>query len=151
MMAKDTITKLLEKVASGKVSVKDARVALEDASLTEEEMDSAINHGVFNLAESGTVISASLAPSGKSALTLFFFMWGIFWTIYWLGSMLYGLLNGSAWDQQQLSYHMAMGISTIIMMGIVYLKWVLPDTIIVKHSQNKYVPEHEKDWREYNW
>tara|TARA_X000001036_G_scaffold280619_1_gene260667 strand:+ start:862 stop:1317 length:456 start_codon:yes stop_codon:yes gene_type:complete len=151
MMEKDTITKLLEKVASGKVSVKDARVALENASLTEEEMDSAINHGVFNLAESGTVISASLAPSGKSALTLFFFMWGIFWTIYWLGSMLYGLLNGSAWDQQQLSYHMAMGISTIIMMGIVYLKWVLPDTIIVKHSQNKYVPEHEKDWREYNW
>ncbi len=150
-MEKDTITKLLEKVASGKVSVKDARVALENASLTEEEMDSAINHGVFNLAESGTVISASLAPSGKSALTLFFFMWGIFWTIYWLGSMLYGLLNGSAWDQQQLSYHMAMGISTIIMMGIVYLKWVLPDTIIVKHSQNKYVPEHEKDWREYNW
>ena len=151
MMAKDTITKLLEKVASGKVSVKDARVALENASLTEEEMDSAINHGVFNLAESGTVISASLAPSGKSALTMFFFMWGIFWTIYWLGTMLYGLLNGSAWDQQQLSYHMAMGISTIIMMGIVYLKWVLPDTIIVKHSQNKYVPEHEKDWREYNW
>jgi hypothetical protein len=150
-MTKDTITKLLEKVASGKVSVKDARVALEDASLTEEEMDSAINHGVFNLAESGTVISASLAPSGKSALTMFFFMWGIFWTIYWLGTMLYGLLNGSAWDQQQLSYHMAMGISTIIMMGIVYLKWVLPDTIIVKHSQNKYVPEHEKDWREYNW
>ena len=151
MMAKDTITKLLEKVASGKVSVKDARVALEDASLTEEQMDSAINHGVFNLAESGTVISASLAPSGKSALTMFFFMWGIFWTIYWLGTMLYGLLNGSAWDQQQLSYHMAMGISTIIMMGIVYLKWVLPDTIIVKHGQNKYVPEHEKDWREYNW
>ena len=151
MMAKDTITKLLEKVASGKVSVKDARVALEDASLTEEQMDSAINHGVFSLAESGTVISASLAPSGKSALTMFFFMWGIFWTIYWLGTMLYGLLNGSAWDQQQLSYHMAMGISTIIMMGIVYLKWVLPDTIIVKHSQNKYVPEHEKDWREYNW
>ena len=35
-MAKDTITQLLEKVASGKVSVKDARVALEDASLTEE-------------------------------------------------------------------------------------------------------------------
>jgi len=37
-MAKDTITQLLEKVASGKVSVKDARVALEDASLTEEQI-----------------------------------------------------------------------------------------------------------------
>ena len=47
-MPKDTITQLLEKVASGKVSVKDARLALEDASLTEEEMDAAINHGVFN-------------------------------------------------------------------------------------------------------
>jgi len=65
--------------------------------------------------------------------------------------MLYGLLNGSAWDQQQLAYHAAMGLSTLIMMGIVYLKWVLPNTIIVKHSQNKYVPEHQKDWREYNW
>ena len=67
-MAKDTITQLLEKVASGKVSVKDARVALEDASLTEEQMDAAINHGVFNPAEPGTIISASLAPSGNSAL-----------------------------------------------------------------------------------
>ena len=62
-MAKDTITQLLEKVASGKVSVKDARVALEDASLTEEQMDAAINHGVFNPAEPGTIISASLIPA----------------------------------------------------------------------------------------
>ena len=146
MMAKDTITQLLEKVASGKVSV-----ALEDASLTEEQMDAAINHGVFNPAEPGTIISASLAPSGNSALTTFFFAWGIFWSLYWFGTMLYGLLNGSAWEQQQLSYHMAMGLSTLILMGIVYLKWVLPDTIIVKHSQNKYIPEHQKDWREYNW
>ena len=53
-MAKDTITQLLEKVASGKVSVKDARTALQDASLTEEQMDAAINHGVFNPAEPGT-------------------------------------------------------------------------------------------------
>ena len=151
MMAKDTITQLLEKVASGKVSVKDARTALEDASLTEEQMDNAINHGVFNPAEPGTVISASLAPSGKSALTMFFFGWGIFWALFWFGTMLYGLLNGSACDQQQLSYHLAMGLSTLIMMGIVYLKWVLPDTIIVKHSQNKFIPEHQKDWREYNW
>ena len=83
MMAKDTITQLLEKVASGKVSVKDARTALDGASLTEEEMDSAINHGVFNPAEPGTVISASLAPSGKSALTMFFFGWGIFWALFW--------------------------------------------------------------------
>ena len=46
---------------------------------------------------------------------------------------------------------MAMGLSTLILMGIVYLKWVLPDTIIVKHSQNKYIPEHQKDLREYKW
>ena len=108
-MAEDTITKLLKQVASGKVSVKDARVALEEATLTEEQMDAAINHGVFNPAEPGTVISASLAPSGKSALTTFFFGWGIFWALYWFGTMLYGLLNGSTWDQQQLSYHLAMG------------------------------------------
>ena len=57
-MAEDTITKLLKQVASGKVSVKDARVALEEATLTEEQMDAAINHGVFNPAEPGTVISA---------------------------------------------------------------------------------------------
>ena len=150
-MAKDTITQLLEKVASGKVSVKDARTALEDASLTEEQMDAAINHGVINPAEPGTIISASLAPSGNSALTMFFFGWGILWTLYWFSTMLYGLLNGSAWDQQQLSYHLAMGITTLLMMGIVYMKWVLPDKIIVKHSQNKYIPEHQKDWREYNW
>ena len=103
MMAKDTITKLLEQVASGKVSVKDARTALEGASLTEEEMDAAVNHGVFNPAEPGTIISASLAPSGGSLLTTFFFIWGIFWVLYWLGSMSYGLLNGHSWDQQQLS------------------------------------------------
>ena len=131
-MAKDTITQLLEKVDSGKVSVKDARTALEDASLTEEQMDAAINHGVFNPADPGTIISASLAPSGNSALTIFFFAWGIFWALYWFGTMLYGLLNGSAWEQQHLSYHMAMGLTTLIMMGIVYRKWVLPATIIVK-------------------
>ena len=95
-MAKDTITQLLEKVAAGKLSVKDARTALEDASLTEEQMDAAINHGVFNPAEPGTIISASLAPSGNSALTIFFFSWGIFWALYWFGTMLYGLLNGSS-------------------------------------------------------
>ena len=151
MMAKDTITNLLEQVASGKVSVKDARVALEGASLTEKEMDAAINHGVFNPAEPGTIISSSLAPSGGSLLTTFFFIWGIFWVIYWIGSLLYGLLNGHAWDQQQLSYHLAISMTVLILMGIVYLKWVLPDKIIVKFRRNKYVTEHPMDWREFNW
>ena len=67
-MAKDTITQLLEKVASGKVSIKDARTALEGVELTEEQMDAAIDHGVHNVAESGTIVSASLAPSGTVSL-----------------------------------------------------------------------------------
>ena len=79
----DTITTLLRKVASGKVSVEDAREALEDASLTEDQMQSAIDHGVFNLAESGTIVSASLAPSGASNLIIIFFAWGLFWSCFW--------------------------------------------------------------------
>lgn len=150
-MAKDTITDLLERVARGDVSIKDARTALEDASLTEQQMDAAIDHGVFNLAEPGTIISSSLAPSGASYLTMIFFTWGIFWTLYWFGSFLYGLLNGTAWDQQQLSYHSAMGLMVLIAMGIIYLKFVLPDKVIVKYRRNKYVTEHPKDWKEYNW
>jgi hypothetical protein len=148
-MQRDLIAELLDKVAAGKVNVKDARKALEGASLTEEEMDSAINHGVFNPAEPGTIISASIAPSGASDLTFFFFVWGIFWSIYWMGTMLYGLFNG--WEQQQLSYHLAMALTVIILMGIIYLKYVLPDKIIVKYRRNKYVTEHPKDWAEYKW
>ena len=112
-------------------------------------MDEAINHGVHNVAESGTIVSASLAPSGGSYLTMFFFAWGIFWACYWAFSLIYGLAND--WDQQQLAFHLAMTLTTLIMMGVIYLKYILPDTIIVKHSQNKYVPEHAKDWKEYKW
>ena len=145
----DKITQLLRGVADGSVSVSDARTALEDAEMTEEQMTSAIDHGVFNLAESGTIVSASLAPSGGSYLTLFFLGWGLFWICYWSFSMIYGLAKG--WDQQQLSFHLAMTFTTLIMVGVIYLKFVLPDTIIVKHSQKKFVPEHMKDWREYKW
>ena len=145
----DIITNLLRGVADGSVSVDDARTALEDVNLTEDQMTSAIDHGVFNLAESGTIVSASLAPSGGSYLTMFFFGWGLFWICYWSFSMIYGLAKG--WDQQQLSFHLAMTFTTLIMVGVIYLKFVLPDTIIVKHSQNKFVPEHMKDWREYKW
>ena len=148
-MMDDTITTLLRKVASGKVSVEDARTALEDASLTEDQMQSAIDHGVFNLAESGTIVSASLAPSGGSNLIMAFFVWGIFWSCFWVFSMIYGLAKG--WDQQQLAYHVAMMLVTLCLMGMAYLKFVLPDTIIVKHAQNKFVPEHIKDWKEYKW
>jgi hypothetical protein len=44
-----------------------------------------------------------------------------------------------------------MTFTTLIMVGIIYLKYIVPDTIIVKHAQNKFIPEHQKDWREYKW
>ena len=47
-MKDDTVMRLLRQVKSGKVSVEDARVALEDAALTEEAFEAAVNHGVFN-------------------------------------------------------------------------------------------------------
>jgi succinate-acetate transporter protein len=80
---------------------------------------------------------------------MFFFAWGIFWACYWAFSLIYGLAK--SWDQQQLAFHLAMTLTTLILMGVIYLKYILPDTIIVKHSQNKYVPEHVKDWKEYKW
>lgn len=143
----DNITSLLEKVASGAVSVKDAREALDGVELTEAQMDRAVTQGVFDPVAPGTVISARLAPSGASYLVTLLMVWGMFWVIYWLGTMLYGLFM--KWDQQQLAFHLAMTLVTLMIMGIVYLKWVLPDTIVVKHRQNKYVPEHAKDWKEY--
>ena len=135
----DTITKLLRGVAKGDISVEDARKSLEDASLTEEQMDMAIDKGVFNKAELGSIVSAKLAPSGASYLTMFFFIWGIFWSCYWVFSLIYGLANG--WDQRQLAFHLAIATTTLILMGLVYLKFILPDTIIVKHAMNKYIPE----------
>ena len=148
-MYDDAIQNLLKGVADGSITVKDARTALEGVELTEEQMDAAIDLGVHNVAESGTIVSASLAPSGGSYLTMFFFVWGIFWICYWSFSLIYGLAND--WDQQNMSFHLAMVLTTLILMGLVYLKFILPDTIIVKHSQNKYVPEHQKDWKEYKW
>ena len=118
----DIITNLLRGVADGSVSVDDERTALEDVNLTEDQMTSAIDHGVFNLAESGTIVSASLAPSGGSYLTMFFLGWGLFWICYWSFSMIYGLAKG--WDQQQLSFHLAMTFTTLIMVGVIYLKFV---------------------------
>ena len=146
-MMDDTITKLLRGVAKGKISVEDARKSLEDASLTEEQMDVAIEKGVFTEADLGSIVSAKLAPSGASYLTMFFFVWGIFWSCYWVFSLIYGLANG--WDQRQLAFHLAIATTTLILMGLVYLKFILPDTIIVKHAMNKYIPEHKKDWKEY--
>ena len=143
----DTITKLLRGVARGEISVDDARKSLEDASLTEEQMELAIDKGVFTEADMGSIVSAKLAPSGASYLTTFFFIWGIFWSCYWMFSLIYGLAND--WDQRQLAFHLAIGVTTLILMGLVYLRFILPDTIIVKHAINKFIPEHQKDWKEY--
>ena len=67
-MYDDAINNLLRGVADGSIAVKDARNALEGVELTEEQMDQAVNHGVHDVAESGTIVSASLAPSGGSCL-----------------------------------------------------------------------------------
>ena len=146
-MMDDTITKLLRGVAKGDISVEDARKSLEDASLTEEEMEMAIDKGVFTEADMGSIVSAKLAPSGASYLTMFFFVWGIFWSCYWIFSLIYGLAKD--WDQRQLAFHLAMSVTTLILMGLVYLRFILPDTIIVKNAINKFIPEQQKDWKEY--
>ena len=85
-MKDDTVMRLLRQVKSGKVSVEDARVALEDAALTEEAFEAAVNHGVFNEVKPGTIVRASLAPSGDSWLIIMVGLWGILWTLYWGGS-----------------------------------------------------------------
>ena len=146
------LEKLLHEVSLGKISIKDAKKALEGIDLDKEQFQKAVEHGVFTEAEPGTVVKATISPSGGGALVTLIFVWGLFWVTYWSGTMVYGLMNG--WDQQQLSYHLFISLTTIIIIGIVYQKWVLPDLIVVKHERNKFVPEHstrkkEKDWHEY--
>ena len=68
----------LRGVARGEISVDDARKSLEDASLTEEQMELAIDKGVFTEADMGSIVSAKLAPSGASYLTMFFLHLGYF-------------------------------------------------------------------------
>ena len=147
-MKADAVTNLLEQVARGEVSVDDARTALEGVELDEATYESAIDHGVFNQVEPGTVVRASLSPGGTSALVILFFIWGFGWTLYWSGSLSYGLFAG--WDQQQLSYHMGMIMVTLMLMGTVYLKFVMPDLVIVKHRRNKYIGTKDPDsWYDY--
>ena len=103
-MMEDSVSNLLRKVARGEVSVEDAREVLEGVELTEQEIDAVIEHGVHSRAELGTIVSASLAPSGGSYLIMLFFTWGIFFTLMWAFSFIYGLAMD--WDQQQLSFHL---------------------------------------------
>jgi hypothetical protein len=144
----DIVMKLLRQVKSGEVSVEDARVALEDTVLTVEEFGAAVDHGVFNEPEMGTVVRASVSPFGDSILILLLSLWGVLWSLYWAGALTYGLFNG--WDQQSLSFHMGMLMLTIIIIGMVYLKFVMPDVVIVKHRGNKYITSNDPDgWKQY--
>ena len=69
-MKEDVVTKLLRQVKSGEVSVEDARIALEGTVLTMEEFSDAVDHGVFNQPEAGTIMRASISPFGDSILVL---------------------------------------------------------------------------------
>ncbi len=147
-MKDDVVMKLLREVKSGKVSVEDARDALTGVDLSEENYIAAVDHGVFNEPEAGTIVRASLSPSGESALVVVFALWGILWTLFWAGTLSYGLFNH--WDQQRLSFHLAMTLLTVILMGIVYLRFVMPDVVVVKHRRNKYItPNDTEGWQQY--
>ena len=147
-MKEDVVMKLLRQVKSGEISVEDARVALEGTVLTTEEFDAAVDHGVFNQPESGTVVRASVSPFGDSILIILLSLWGVVWSLYWAGGLAYGLFNG--WDQQLLSFNFGMLMLTIIILGMVYLKFVMPDVVIVKHRGNKYITSNDPDgWRQY--
>ncbi len=147
-MKEDIVMKLLRQVKSGEVSVEDARAALEDTVLTVEEFSAAVDHGVFSEPEMGTVVRASVSPFGDSILILLLSLWGVLWSLYWAGALTYGLFNG--WDQQSLSFHMGMLMLTIIILGMVYLKFVMPDVVIVKHRGNKYITSNDPgEWRQY--
>jgi|TARA_B100000686_G_C16448966_1_gene791005 hypothetical protein len=147
-MKDDIVLKMLRQVASGEVSVDDAREALEGVSLSEEIYESAVNHGVFNEATPGSIVRASVSPSGDSWLIILVGLWGIVWSLYWAGSLSYGLYNH--WDQQLLSFFLGMLLLTVIIMGIVYMKYVMPDILIVKKRRGKYItPKDPDSWKQY--
>tara|TARA_B100000959_G_scaffold283045_2_gene350967 strand:+ start:5297 stop:5746 length:450 start_codon:yes stop_codon:yes gene_type:complete len=147
-LKEDVVMRLLREVKSGQVSIEDARRALEDATLSEDSYLAAIDHGVFNEPNPGTIVRASLSPSGDSWLIILVALWGILWTLFWAGSLSYGLFNH--WDQQLLSFYMGMTLLTLIIMGIVYLKYVMPDVVIVKHRRNKYITRNDSEaWKKY--
>ncbi len=147
-MSDDIVMRLLKQVKSGDVSLEDARTVLEGVNLTEEEYVSAVDHGVFNKPEPGAIVRASVSASSDTWLVTIVYFWGVFWTLYWAGALTYGLYN--EWDQQMLSFFMAMMFTTLIILGIVYLKWVMADTVIVKHRRNKYIgPKDSESWVDY--
>ena len=143
-MREDIVLELLKQVKSGKVSIDDARTALEGVELSEETYLSAVDHGVFNEPTPGTIVRSSISPAGDSIIIVLLGLWGIVWTLFWAGSLSYGLYNH--WDQQLLSLFLAMTLTTLIILGIVYLRFVMPDLVIIKHRRNKY-PNYSKATR----
>ena len=140
--------RLLKEVKSGRVSIDDARKMLEDVTISEDSYVAAVDHGVFNDPEPGTIVRASISPSGDSWLIIIVGLWGLLWTLYWAGALSYGLFNN--WDQQLLSFNCGMTLLTVIIMGIVYLKYVLPDVVMVKYRRNKYITQNDPNaWKEY--
>ena len=147
-MKDDVVIRLLREVKSGRVSIDDARKMLEDVTISEDSYLAAVDHGVFNDPEPGTIVRASISPSGDSWLIIIVGLWGLLWTLYWAGALSYGLFNN--WDQQILSFNCGMTLLTVIIMGIVYLKYVLPDVVMVKYRRNKYITYNDPDaWKEY--
>ena len=147
-MKDDVVIRLLREVKSGRVSIDDARKMLEDVTISEDSYLAAVDHGVFNDPEPGTIVRASISPSGDSWLIVIVGLWGLLWTLYWAGALSYGLFNN--WDQQILSFNCGMTLLTVIIMGIVYLKYVLPDVVMVKYRRNKYITQNDPDaWKEY--
>jgi len=144
----DVVMRLLRDVSLGKVSVEEAREALEGIDISEENYVRAVDHGVFNMPKPGTIVRASISPSGDSWLIILVGLWGIVWTLFWGGSLSYGLYNH--WNQQMLAFDLAMTLLTIIIMGIVYLKYVMPDVVVVKHRRNKYITRNDPEaWKKY--
>ena len=68
-MANDLLEKLLHEVALGKINVKDAKKALEGIDLEKDDFQKAVDFGVFTEAEPGTVIKATISPSGLCVFT----------------------------------------------------------------------------------
>ncbi len=63
-MKDDVVMRLLRDVSLGKVSVEEAREALEGIDISEENYVKAVDHGVFNMPKPGTIVRASISPSG---------------------------------------------------------------------------------------
>ena len=96
----------------------------------------------------GSIVRASVSPSGDSWLIILVGLWGIVWSLYWAGSLSYGLYN--KWDQQMLSFFLGMLLLTVIILGMIYMKYVMPDIVIVKSRRNKYITAKDPEsWKKY--